>query len=65
MVDDVEAMRRELGLARIDLRGHSAGGGPALLYAAAHRDRLDRLVLANPSLRVLVEGLQLQPLDTD
>lgn len=60
LVEDVEALRRHLNMERLDLLGHSAGGGVAMLYAAAHADRLDRLVLANPSLRVL--GL---PSDTE
>lgn len=50
LVDDVEALRRHLGLERVDLLGHSAGGGLALLYAAEHPDRLTGLVLATPSL---------------
>ncbi|MDY0816425.1 alpha/beta hydrolase [Kitasatospora purpeofusca] len=53
LVDDVEALRRHLGLERVDLLGHSAGGGLALLYAAAHPDRLTRLVLAAPSLAAI------------
>ncbi|WP_328869199.1 alpha/beta hydrolase [Streptomyces sp. NBC_00287] len=50
LVDDVEALRIQLGLARIDLLGHSAGGSLALLYAARHPQRVRRLVLvaANP-----------------
>lgn len=53
LVEDVEALRCHLDLERLDLLGHSAAGGVAMLYAAAHADRLDRLVLANPSLRVV------------
>jgi pimeloyl-ACP methyl ester carboxylesterase len=53
LVEDVEALRRHLDMERLDLLGHSAGGGVAMLYAAAHDDRLDRLILANPSLRVV------------
>ena len=52
LVRDVEALRDLLGLDRMDLLGHSASGGTGLLYAAAHPDRLDRLVLVAPSLRV-------------
>jgi pimeloyl-ACP methyl ester carboxylesterase len=37
----------------MDLFGHSASGGSALLYAAGHPRRLDHLVLACPSLRVV------------
>jgi pimeloyl-ACP methyl ester carboxylesterase len=52
ITDDVEALRRHLDLERMDLFGHSASGGVCLLYAANYPRRLDRLVLANPSLRV-------------
>ncbi|MFF2081364.1 alpha/beta fold hydrolase [Kitasatospora sp. NPDC058162] len=49
LVADVEALRRHLGLDRIDLLGHSAGGSLAMLYAAAHPDRLTSLTLLTPS----------------
>ncbi|WP_034086759.1 alpha/beta fold hydrolase [Streptacidiphilus albus] len=49
LVADVEALRRHLGLDRIDLLGHSAGGSLAMLYAAAHPDRLNSLTLVDPS----------------
>ncbi|MCB5164431.1 alpha/beta hydrolase [Streptomyces bambusae] len=49
LVADVEALRRHLGLERLDLLGHSAGGSLAMLYAAAHPDRLDSLTLVTPS----------------
>jgi len=50
-VDDVEALRAHLGLERIDLFGHSAGGTLAILYAIRYPDRVRRLVLAAPSPR--------------
>lgn len=53
IADDVEALRAHLGLAEMDLFGHSASGGVCMLYAAAHPHRLRRLVLVDPSLRVL------------
>jgi pimeloyl-ACP methyl ester carboxylesterase len=53
LVQDVEALRVHLKLDRMDLFGHSASGGVCLLYAAAHADRIDRLVLVSPSLRVV------------
>jgi pimeloyl-ACP methyl ester carboxylesterase len=53
LVQDVEALRRHLELDRMDLFGHSASGGTALLYAAEHPRRLDHLVLVCPSLRVV------------
>lgn len=45
---DVEALRAELGLERIDLLGHSAGGNVALNYAAAYPERIGHLVLLSP-----------------
>ncbi|SES22922.1 Pimeloyl-ACP methyl ester carboxylesterase [Streptomyces sp. yr375] len=44
-VDDVEALRVHLGLERIDVLAHSAGGSLALLYAARHPHRVSRLAL--------------------
>lgn len=48
-VADVEALRVHLGLERLDLLGHSAAGNLAMLYAAAHPDRVGRLVLVTPT----------------
>ncbi|MEU8510415.1 alpha/beta hydrolase [Kitasatospora sp. NPDC048722] len=45
---DVEALRRHLGLERIDLLAHSAGCLTAQEYLAAHPDRVRRAVLAAP-----------------
>ncbi|AEB46678.1 alpha/beta fold hydrolase [Micromonospora maris] len=53
LVEDVEALRAHLGQERIDLLGHSAGGGLAVRYAARHPDRIGRLVLVTPSPRVV------------
>jgi pimeloyl-ACP methyl ester carboxylesterase len=50
-VADVEAVRRHLGLDRIDLMGHSAGANLAYRYAEQHPDRLGRLLLVTPSTR--------------
>ena len=52
-VADVEAVRRHLGLDRLDLLAHSAGANLAYAYAAAHPDRVARLVLVAPSVRGL------------
>ncbi|MGW4462077.1 alpha/beta fold hydrolase [Micromonospora sp. NPDC004704] len=52
-VDDVEALREHLGLDRIDLLAHSAGGDLATLYAARHPDRVSRLLLITPALYAL------------
>ncbi|MFB7513415.1 alpha/beta fold hydrolase [Streptomyces sp. NPDC056144] len=52
-VEDVEALRAHLGLDRIDLLGHSAGGNLATLYAAAHPDRVRSLVLVTSLARAL------------
>ncbi|MFF0200398.1 alpha/beta fold hydrolase [Streptomyces sp. NPDC005017] len=45
MVDDVEALRVHLGLERMDLLAHSAGGSLAMLYAARYPARVRRLAL--------------------
>jgi proline iminopeptidase len=46
-VDDLEALREHLGLETASLLGHSHGGVVAMAYAAAHPERVDRLVLAS------------------
>jgi pimeloyl-ACP methyl ester carboxylesterase len=60
-VDDVEALRLHLGRKRLDLAGHSAGATLALLYAARYPDRIERLVLINPS--PMAVGLEITDLD--
>lgn len=44
-VADLEELRTHLGQERIDLLGFSHGGMVAMAYAAAHPDRIGRLVL--------------------
>ena len=44
-VADLEALREHLEQSRLVLVGHSWGGILAMAYAAAHPDRIDRLVL--------------------
>ena len=56
LVGDVEALRAHLGLERIDLLGHSAAAELAILYAAAHPDRVAHLILLTPGLRALGIG---------
>lgn len=53
LVGDVEGLHAHLGFERIDLLGHSAAASLAVLYAAAHPDRIDHLVLLTPSLAAL------------
>ncbi|MEU3369961.1 alpha/beta fold hydrolase [Streptomyces sp. NPDC006660] len=55
-VADVEALRVHLGLDRVDLLGHSAGGNLALLYAARHPDRTGSLTLITPGTRAVGIG---------
>ena len=50
LVDDVESLRVHLGLDRMDLLAHSAGGVLATLYAAAYPERVRRLILVTPGL---------------
>lgn len=49
LVEDIEALRAELGLERIHLLGHSWGAGLAARYALAHPDRLSTLILVSPT----------------
>ncbi|WP_329396058.1 alpha/beta hydrolase [Streptomyces melanogenes] len=52
-VADVEALRDHLGLDRVDLLAHSAGGDLALLYAARHPQRVRTLTLVTARARAL------------
>lgn len=47
MVEDVEDVRRELGLGKISLLGHSYGGVLAQAYALKYQQNLTHLVLAS------------------
>jgi proline iminopeptidase len=53
LIDDVEALREHLGLDRLDLLAHSAGGNLAALYVARHPERVGRLALITPSTRAV------------
>ncbi|MER7150580.1 alpha/beta fold hydrolase [Streptomyces lydicus] len=53
LVDDVEALRKHLGLPRMDLLGHSAGTNIAAQYAAAYPERVSKLALIGPSPRAV------------
>ena len=46
-VDDLDAIRSQLGLDQIVVLGHSWGGLLAMEYAIRHRDRVSHLVLVN------------------
>jgi proline iminopeptidase len=48
VVEDLEALRLHLKQDRLLLIGHSWGGMLAMAYAAAHPDRVDRLILIGP-----------------
>ncbi|KAF4406550.1 alpha/beta fold hydrolase [Streptomyces lycii] len=50
--EDVEALRAHLGLERFALLAHDAAAATAQAYAAAHGDRLSRLVLLCPGSRL-------------
>ena len=49
LVADVEALREHLGLDTMNLLGHSAGTNLAVSYAASHPERINTLILLNPS----------------
>lgn len=53
LVDDIEALRRHLGLTRTDLLAHSAGANIAVQYAARHPSRVGRLALITPGARAV------------
>jgi pimeloyl-ACP methyl ester carboxylesterase len=57
MIGDVDALRAHLGVDRIDLLAHSAGAVLATLYAAAHPDRVSRLILVTPGLAAVGVGI--------
>jgi proline iminopeptidase len=48
LVDDIEALRRHLGVPKISLIAHSFGAVLALEYAAKFADRVEAAVLAGP-----------------
>jgi proline iminopeptidase len=47
MADDVEAVRRALGLGKVSLLGHSYGGVLAQAYALKYQDNLTHLILGS------------------
>jgi proline iminopeptidase len=53
VVDDLEALRDQLHLDRLDLLGHSAGANVVLRYAERYPKRVGRLLLVTPSTRAV------------
>lgn len=47
-VRDLDALRYQLGISRMQLMGHSGGAAIVLGYAALHPDRVERAVLVSP-----------------
>lgn len=47
MADDVEAVRKALGLGKVSLLGHSYGGALAQAYALKYQTTLDHLILCS------------------
>ena len=47
-VEDLEAVRRHFGFARVDVLGHSYQGMTAILYALKYPGRVDRIVQIAP-----------------
>ncbi len=52
LAEDLEDVRRHLGLDTLDLLGHSAGAVVAQVYAATHPERVRSLTLVTPSGRL-------------
>lgn len=59
MVDDIETVRKALGLGKISLLGHSYGGALAQAYALKYQNNLSHLILGStfPSTKELNEAL--------
>lgn len=53
LVDDVEALRRHLGLPRMDLLGHSGGANVATQYVARYPQNVGKLALIGPGTRAV------------
>lgn len=53
IAEDVRMLTDHLGLVNVELLAHSAGTSVAMLFAAAHPERVARLLLVSPSLRAL------------
>ena len=49
LADDIDALRKTLGLNRVTLLGHSFGGTVALTYALRYPDHVKRLILVGSS----------------
>lgn len=47
LVDDLEQLRRALGIEKLNLIGHSWGGLLAMYYAVEHPDRVKRLIMVS------------------
>lgn len=47
-VADLEALRRDLGLEKVTLLGHSFGPAIAALYAIRHPERVERMIFLGP-----------------
>ena len=56
-VEDLEAIRKHLGLEQLTLLGHSWGVAPATLYAMQHPERVRRMILVGT---IPAEGSALQ-----
>jgi pimeloyl-ACP methyl ester carboxylesterase len=69
MADDLEALRRHLGLSKMILMGHAHGGLIAMKYALKYSARLSQMILVNCVLlrdleedtRLISENLQKHP----
>lgn len=49
LVEDLEALRREFGIERLNLVGHSWGGLLGMYYASKYPQNLKRLILIDPA----------------
>jgi proline iminopeptidase len=47
LIDDVEALRKHLGIRQLSLMGHSFGGAVALEYAARYPENVQKLIIVD------------------
>lgn len=63
-IDDLVSLLDSLDLARVAVLGHSMGGNLAMLFAAAHADRVSKLVVAMPGPPFDERGMAWEALET-
>jgi proline iminopeptidase len=50
LVDDIDAIRKELNIDKLNILGHSWGAVLATHYASRYPDRVKRIIFSNPAM---------------